>query len=345
MKVINNYIFILTLKYICVSAFIIVGLDVLFNIVFSNTDLFSIDGYTELVVYFISLVLDRTYMYASVYIYIAILMCLARLSVNSELLVIKSVGMNFWGIVYLFFRPVCIIIIVLVCIGEFVIPYTVFLSSKYVSNDTLQRNVLYKEKDSAVYISKVTNAGHLDSFIEYQFNNNELHKITAASTGQYTKDKWVLSDVSTRYYYPEKLSVQRDKLSVWNSSLSVRSLFAMSADIESLSLPDLYYYIVNNSRLSFYSKNYEVIFWNKIFFPVVILCLVILAISCVYNFKSRQSMYKKLSISIAVGIVLQYMQLIVGPVTIVYNLPTILTAIIPIGFILAVSWCMFYKMR
>ena len=56
-------------------------------------------------------------------------------------------------------------------------------------------------------------------------------------------------------------------------------------------------------------------------------------------------MYKKLSISIAVGIVLQYMQLIVGPVTIVYNLPTILTAIIPIGLILAVSWCMFYTMR
>ena len=140
------------------------------------------------------------------------------------------------------------------------------MSSKYVSNDTLQRNVLYKEKDSAVYISKVTNAGHLDSFIEYQFNDNELHKITAASTGQYTKDKWVLSDVSTRSYYPEKLSLQRDKISVWNSSLSVRSLFAMSADIDSLSLPDLYYYIVNNSRLSFYSKIMKSYFGIKYFF-------------------------------------------------------------------------------
>ena len=233
----------------------------------------------------------------------------------------------------------------LVCISEFAIPYTASLSSKNLASDTLQRNVLYKEKDSAIYISKVTNAGHLDSFIEYQFNNNELHKIIASSTGEYTKDKWLLSDVNTTYYYPEKLRLQKDKLSFWDSSLSARSLFAMSANIDSLSLPDLYYYIANNSRLSLYSKNYEVIFWNKIFFPIVILCLVILAISCVYNLKSRKSMYKELSISIAVGVVLQYMQLIVGPITIVYNLPTILTAIIPIGLILAVSWFMLYKMR
>ena len=99
MKVINNYIFILTLKYILVYALIIVGLDVILHIVvFSKKDvLLSTGSSTEVVIYLISIVLDRTYMYASVYIYIAILMCLARLSVNSELLVIKSAGINFFG--------------------------------------------------------------------------------------------------------------------------------------------------------------------------------------------------------------------------------------------------------
>ena len=344
MKVLNNYILILVIKYILIAASIIVGLDILFNTVFNNKDLVSIHETKEIVLYFFSLTLDTIYLYSPIYIYIGLLICLAKLSANSELLVIKATGITFWHLVYLLFRPVFIIVIILMFISEFAIPYTDSLSSTNLYNATFKKNILYKNNNSAIYISTATHEGHLNNFIEYQFNDDKLYKTTFAKTGNYLNNNWVLKNLDNTYYYSDRLILQEDELSLWDSSLSVRSLFVMSANIQALSLDDLYYYILNNSKLSFYSKNYEVIFWNKIFLPIILLCMVILALSCVYNLKLRQSIYKQVSVSVAIGILLQYIQLIVVPISIIYALPTIFTPVIPIILILMVARWMIYKM-
>ncbi len=215
------------------------------------------------------------------------LFAVSRLSTQSELAVMRTSGLSltrlamFAVVIGLAFSAVTY------AFGEFIAPLAeesakrlrVAATSKVLGQE-FRSGYWVKDERSFVNIQTVTSETELQSLRIFDFDaRSRLLSISVIKSATYdSAQHWVLKEVEKTIFEGENARVEKLPVAQWNSSLTPDVLSALRVKPDQMSIGKLSTYIDHLRDNKRTSTRYELAYWEKIFQPVAVIVMMMLAI-------------------------------------------------------------------
>lgn len=262
---------------------------------------------------------------------------LGALASSSELVVIQAAGQSRFKIVISAMKTAIPMMIMVMLMGEYVAPYTEQKAAQFrgesISGQSIiraQEGVWAKDKDNFINIGKVNNGSELHNVTIYEFSDNQrLVKTTQAEKAIYVKKYWELTGLRITHFERDRITVTQLATQRWDSTLTPEKLDVVTIDPEDLSISGLYSYITYLDSNKQDAASYELAFWRKIFQPLSIGVMVLLALSFVFGPLRTVTMGARILMGVVAGFTFYLASETFGPISLVYSLPPFLGAVVP----------------
>ena len=227
---------------------IILGLASLFAFIDEMSDLS--DTYTVLDAGWFTLLTAprRLYDMLPMAALIGCLIGLGSLASNSELTIMRAAGVSIGRIVWAVMKPMLVLMLVGLLIGEYVAPVS---ENKAQADRSLaqgggeaqssKRGMWHRQGDEFVHINSVQPNGLLLGVTRYRFDDErKIVTSSFARRARYENDHWVLNDVSTTYFRGDHTEVIKSPEEQWDVSVTPQLLNTVVLAPESLSITGLW---------------------------------------------------------------------------------------------------------
>ncbi len=260
------------------------------------------------------------------------------LASSSELVVMQASGMSRWNIINSAMRASAIMIIAIMAVGEFVTPISE-AKAKQIRTEALSGGSLFasdeltwaKDGSNFVSIGQVITQNLSADVTVYRFADTLLlEQMIYAKQAKYNQDDgWQLKDVTVTSYGPERIDVVSLDNAEWRSNLTPDKLGIVAVKPEALSIRGLNEYVsyLDNNRQD--SSRYALAFWRKLFQPLSVAVMVLMALSFIFGPLRSVSMGARVIMGVLVGFSFFISNEVFGPLSLVYQLPPLLGAILP----------------
>ncbi len=344
MRVVNNYVARSVAGATLLVLVVFMGLDLIFRLV---DEVDNIEGnYTFLLVVAYELLNTpgRFYEVMPIVGLVGCLTGLGALANTSELVVMRSAGISNLRLVWLAMRPAFLFLFVAMLIGEYIAPITepaaisLRAHARYGEGKELNiKNGLWlRDENRFVFVKVVQPSGVMYGLNIFEFDESDmLVSIRRAKRATYNKDYWLLekvkkTDFHTKNGMPTEVSMSQKKLFRWKTDLHPDLLRIASVKPDDLKMTDLLYYIAYLKKQSLNSIEYELAFWEKVFYPLVMLSLVLVGISFIFGPLRSVTMGYRIFWGIMLGIIFKTLQDTLGPFSIVFGFSPVIAMIIPV---------------
>ena len=284
---------------------------------------------------------------------------LGRLANSNELVVIRMAGVSLLRIVGSIMKTAMVLMLLALLIGEGLGPPL----HKYAKEQRIKAlkvhvnmNTKYGmwARDASTYINvkRVEADGRLIGISLYQFaDNNTIQRQIQAGQAVYDGEQWLLKSVKETIYKNNSFSINVIKEMKWKTLLDLDTvkILGVPGDILSISMLipiwELTGYIdyLKNNDLE-YAK-YELVFWTKLFGPFSILAMVLLAVPFVFGSVRHISIGKQILLGFIVGLTFNAASRLMGQMGVVYGMPPMISAILPILVVLSITLWSYRRIR
>jgi lipopolysaccharide export system permease protein len=259
------------------------------------------------------------------------------LASNSELVVMQASGLSRWNIIMSAMKSAVVMILFVMAIGEWVTPVSESkakeLRTEAISGGSLfssDKLVWAKDGENFVSIGQVITRESLQDISIYRFNDDlTLNSISYAVSGIYNGKGWTLNDVTLTRFSPEHISKETLDHWQWDSSLSPDKLSIVAVKPEALSIRGLQDYVVYLTNNNQDPARYELALWRKILQPVTISVMILMALSFIFGPLRSVTMGARVIMGVLTGFSFFIANEVFGPISLVYQLPAFLGAILP----------------
>jgi lipopolysaccharide export system permease protein len=270
---------------------------------------------------------------------IGTLLGLSALALGSELTAMRAAGVSTLRILGAAMKTGVALVLVSTLFGEFVVPWaenTAQLGRARALEISLQ------QKGSGLWLregSRYVNIGEvlpdLSLLRVSVFEVNEafrLHAQTYAQRAVYvpTEKAWRLEGVRDTTVNEDQLKVQRVEQRLWQASLTPEMVNVFSVQPEGLSAIQLARYIEHLRNNGQDTARYRLAFWQKVLLPLATATMILLAAPFVFQHFRSGGMSKRLFIGVLLGLVFVILNRTFGFLGLLYGLPPILGAGIPL---------------
>ena len=266
--------------------------------------------------------------------------CLAGLGTlanNSELVIIRGTGVNTLRLIWMVMRPALLVMIAGVAIREYIAPKTQSMaqSEKAIAlqstNVVSKQGLWHRERGKFMHFNAVQPNGVLYGVTIYEFKENrELLSSLYAERAIYQGDYWLLEDVSYSQVLLDRIDQSQLASKRWDTELSPELLNILVLDPQDLPISGLWSYATYLSGQGLDNSQYMLAFWDKVFQPLAIISLVLVAISFIFGPLRQVTMGFRIFIGVIIGIVFQTTQDVLGPASIVYGFTPIYASLVPV---------------
>jgi lipopolysaccharide export system permease protein len=292
----------------------------------------------------------RAYEMLPYVVFLGALIGLGTLASNSEIVVLRAAGVSVQRIFVSVAWPLLGVLGIGLLLGEFVAPRGEEMAEAHKTRSEQNSEVIvlsggywYREGPLYMNIDGLGEAGELIGLRQYWLgSNDEMIRSRTASRARYFAEDdphWILYDViETEFLGAETRVTENDQLR-WNGRVDPH-LLTVSVLVEprKLSITDLYYQIDYMLREELNPKAYQLAFWSKLFQPLSVLGLALLALSFVLGPLREVSMGVRLSVGLLVGLSFKYLQDLFVPMSMVYDVHAVVAVGTPIAACWAVGW-------
>lgn len=277
---------------------------------------------------------------------------LGSLATNSELVVMRAAGVSINRIIFSAFQPVIILLVISLILGEWVAPYTDQLakSGKAIAQGNADitkgddgLGYWHKEGNEVIHFRIIEPDGNLYGITRYVFDEGqELQSTQFVEKASLVDGKWRLYNVGvTEFLGKRTVKHFHDELD-WDIQLDQTLLATIVLKPDQLSISGLYNFIdyLDNEGLS--SSKYKIAFWKKVTQPVSTLILVFVGISFIFGPLRTVPVGTRVFSGIVMGFSFKLVQDLLGPSSLVFGFPPVMSVVIPNLFCLALGY---YLMR
>lgn len=270
---------------------------------------------------------------------IGCLIGLGSLASNSELTIMRAAGVSIGRIVWAVMKPMLVLMLAGVLIGEYLAPVTEnkaqadrSLAQGGGEAQTSKRGLWHRQGEEFVHINTVQPNGLLLGVTRYHFDN-ERHLLSSsfARRAQYKDDHWQLSDVISTMFRGDHTEVVKTAEERWDVALTPQLLNTVVLAPESLSITGLWDYIHYLSDQGLNNERYWLAFWTKVLQPLVTAALVLMAISFIFGPLRSVTLGQRVFTGVLVGFVFRIAQDLLGPSSQVFGFPPLLAVLLPAG--------------
>lgn len=281
------------------------------------------------------------------------LIALGNLASRSELVVMQSAGFSRLKIGLAVMKTALPLVILTMIIGEWGIPqteqYARDMRTKALSGGSMlsvKNGVWAKDGNDFVYIKRVTDDNKLEDIYIYSFNEQrQLQKVSHANQAKYQDGKWAVSNLNTSQIGQNEIQTNNQLNVEWKTNLTPDKLGIVSLRPTSLSISGLSDYISFLRQTGQDSKKFELTYWRKLLQPVSVGVMMLLALSFIFGPLRSVSAGARIVTGICFGFLFYVVNEIFGPMSLVYNVPPILGALMPSVLFLLITWWLLSRKR
>jgi lipopolysaccharide export system permease protein len=338
-KRLNGYIFKVILAATIIVLLVICSLDFIGKLIDELGKINEQYTFVEVLIYVGLKFPINIYNYLPFSALVGCLIGLGSLATSSELVVMRAAGVSIYRIGFSALRPILLLIIFALLMAEFIIP----VSEQYSENRRSVKlegsqsalssrfGLWHREGNEFMHFNSVQSNGILLGITRYRFDdNNELQVSSFSKSAIYAGNAWQEEDVNETVFSNGEVIQNSYAQRPWNVSLSPALLAILIQNSDNLSISKLQYYINYLDQQNLDSSRYQLSFWNKVFQPLAIISLVMIAISFIFGPLRESTMGYRIFTGVLIGIVFQLSQRLLGPVSLVYGFHPLIAVIIPI---------------
>jgi len=273
------------------------------------------------------------------------------LASNSELVVMQAAGMSRWNIITSAMKSAVVMILLVMAVGEWVTPFSESkakeIRTEAISGGSLfssEQLVWAKDGDHFVSIGQVLSRDSLQDISIFNFKSDlSLDSITYAETGSFDGTDWWLSQVDTTEFSEEYVSVNRIEKMRWSSTLTPDKLGIVAVKPEALSITGLLDYVSYLENNDQDPSRYQLALWRKIFQPISVGVMLLMALSFIFGPLRSVTMGARVIMGVLTGFGFFILNEVFGPISLVYQLPPFLGALLPSLLFAAIASFMLRK--
>ena len=276
---------------------------------------------------------------------IGALIGLGTLASSSELVVMQAAGLSKLRIASAVLKTAIPMVIAVMVLGEFVAPHTD--KEAYAMRSEAKRGaqkvsnkygVWVKDADAFVSVARMNSKAELFDIQLFFFDEKmRLKQAMIARKGVYQDKSWLLQKVSNTYFRGDKTEIETLSDFVWKTELTPKKLEVILSDPDKMSMRDIYNYIAYLEHNDQDASRYWLTFWRKAVLPFTVVVMMLLSVSFIFGGLRTVAMGTRLIFGIASGFVFHVLGELFGPVSLVFNLPPILGAVLPSLLVLSIA--------
>ena len=282
------------------------------------------------------------------------LMALGNLASRSELVVMQAAGFSRFKIGMAVMKTALPLVLLTMVIGEWGIPQTEQFArdmrARALSGGSMlsmKNGVWAKDGNNFVFVRRVTDDAKLNDIYIYTFDQHRnLTELKHANQASYSEDesKWTLRQVNHSMISKDEIKTSNRLSEKWETNLTPDKLGAVSLRPTSLSISGLYNYISFLRETGQDVSRFELTFWRKIFQPVSVGVMMLLALSFIFGSLRSVTAGARIVTGICFGFLFYVVNEIFGQMSVVYNMPAVFGALMPsLLFIVMIWWLLSWK--
>ncbi len=284
------------------------------------------------------MLLSKVYQLFPVAALIGSIIGLGRLASRNELIILHSAGLSMWQITRSVLLSAILLIAVIVLPGESIAPYACDIATTIKSHALSRGNTLktdhgtwVRDGMNFIHIKTIESGDQWFGITRYYFDQkHELRLASFAERGEFRNDSWQFHHVQQSRFEPERVNREFYDQQIWNLKLDPRMMGLIDTEPSQQSLPQLY----NNVHFRKISGQdvgpFEFAFWRRLMLPFATLVMIILAVPIVDGPLRSVTMSVRIVAGITVGFVFYMLNQFLGPMSLVYQVPPVLAAVMPV---------------
>ncbi|GEM76000.1 LPS export ABC transporter permease LptG [Vibrio sagamiensis] len=271
---------------------------------------------------------------------------LGMLASSSELVVMQAAGFSKLDIGLSVLKTAVPLMVLVMILGQWGAPQAQKLARDMkafaLSGGSLvsvQAGVWARDGNDFIFIGKAEE-DTLYGLNVWHFNQDKrLETVTFAEQVDYQKENmWLMKRVQVTDLTDPSVITKRDVESLdWETSLTPDKLAVVATRPEELPLSGLYDYQRYLKESEQDASRYELAFWRKLFQPVSIAVMMLMALSFVFGPLRSVTMGARVLSGVIAGFVFYISSEFFGPLTLVYNIPPVFGALAPSLVFLAIA--------
>ncbi|WP_118790747.1 LPS export ABC transporter permease LptG [Haemophilus haemolyticus] len=283
------------------------------------------------------------------------LMALGNLASRSELVVMQAAGFSRFKIGMAVMKTALPLVLLTMVIGEWGIPQTEQFArdmrARALSGGSMlsmKNGVWAKDGNNFVFVRRVTDDAKLNDIYIYTFDQHRnLTELKHANQASYSEDesKWTLRQVNHSMISKDEITTSNRLSEKWETNLTPDKLGAVSLRPTSLSISGLYNYISFLRETGQDVSRFELTFWRKIFQPVSVGVMMLLALSFIFGSLRSVTAGARIVTGICFGFLFYVVNEIFGQMSIVYNMPAVFGALMPSLLFIVMIWWLLSRKR
>lgn len=289
----------------------------------------------------------RIYELAPFVIFLGALIGLGTLAGNSEITVLRAAGTSLWRILGALAVPVLGASLAAAVIGEYAAP-RLDAAGEAIRSRALQDSATirldgYWHRQGSVYtrVDALGTGGELIGVNQFELEGQRLRAASRAESAVFDERGgfWRLMNVRSTRIGEDRTTVVSGDETPWSSDVNSRLLAARALiDPRKLSISDLAFQIRRLDREQLRADTYRVAFWGKTLQPLATLGLALLAVGLVVGPLREVGMGARLAVGVAAGLLFKYLQDLLAPASVVFDIPPWLAVLASIAVCWAAGW-------
>ncbi len=268
--------------------------------------------------------------------FLGTLIALLILSSKSELIAMRAAGFSLRQIAKATLLAGSGILIIYYALSLFLAPYTrhlSYLEQNFLGKDQniliLSTETWLKSGNHFLLLGEVLPDGRMNKVTDFIINNNQLTQIRKIqSVTLHNNETWTLDNVSIMNLTPTGVNITKTPEINEPSLISASLLPALAMEPDEMMVQRLWEYIQFRKENKLDVKNYQLQFWNRIFAPLMLPIMMLIAIPFGLG-NNRTSMQVRIVLSLCVGFAFYIVSQFFGSLTLLSPLPAILGAGLP----------------
>lgn len=338
MKQLDTYVGKTVLFSVLAVFVVVVGLDIVFGYIAELDQLEQDYQAKQAFWYTVFTIPRRIYLFIPVCALIGCLVGLGALASNSELTVMRASGISVARIVMYATKPLILVVIVGLVLAQFLVPQ---LEQYAQSERAMQQNggkaisarhgYWYRENNQFIHITAIQPNGVMFGVARFDYNaTGKLASSDFSEKAIFQGDHWILQDVRNTTLEEDK-TVREEKVTQrWETSITPDMLSTVVLLPDYLSISGLYEYSGYLDQQGIDATPYYFAFWKKVLQPLATVVMVFIAVSFIFGPLRSVTLGQRITAGVITGLSFNYIQDILGHVSIVFNVPPLAAASAPI---------------
>lgn len=278
---------------------------------------------------------------------------LGKLSTSSELIVMRAAGVSMKRIAWGVMKAAILMVIIMTLLGEGLGPVWQQQAEKMryhdlypTQNAAVLNSIWLHENNSFTHIHQLADRNTMQGVTRYVFSpDGRLLKITSAKSGHYVNGTWQLSNLTHTHFAANKITTSTEKQADLQVVFQPNLQIQMKVSSAQETLKDLYRTIQYRRTIGLSINQFVFLFWQRLLQPLTTLIMISLAVPFVFGSHRDVSMGVRIIGGVLVGFIFYMMNQLFGPITLVYQFPPLLAAIIPTCIFFVISAVLLMRAR